>query len=137
MHRVRLLLAWIMMVAVPLQGFAAATMMLCGQASGHVAAASVQAHEHGPSHGNAHGLAQGHAHGNEASAHHGDGPHDGDSHGGVLHKCGVCASCSHAVAITESIHTPGVAIPPQQRIAEPLVVVVFRPVPLPDKPPRA
>jgi hypothetical protein len=128
MRRVRLFLAWIMMVAVPLQGFAAATMLLCGQAPGHGAAASAHAHEARPAHGHGHG---------EQAASHQDAGHEADSQGGMLHKCGVCASCSHAVAITESLHTPGVAIPPQQRIAEPLVVVVFRPVPLPDKPPRA
>ena len=53
------------------------------------------------------------------------------------HKCGVCASCCHAVAITSTPRAVAIAALPQADAAEPFVLIHPRASPVPDKPPRA
>ncbi len=131
MSRIRLLLAWLVLAAIPLQGFAAASMLFCGMGSGHQPAPQVQAqagehHDHA-SHGHGHVVA-------EKAAQ----PADGQAQlPDASHKCGVCAACSHSVAITQTPRVLALAPPPQAQASEPFVLIHPRPSTVPDKPPRA
>lgn len=142
MPRFRLLLAWLLMAALPLQGWAAASMLFCGPAQ----RAAVQAHAQVPADAGHHGMrADTHAAHHEGTvgghAHpHADpsAPHDtaaGD--GSASHACGVCAACCHAVALAQTPHWPAVQPVPAAEPAEPLTAVLARASPVPDKPPRA
>jgi hypothetical protein len=131
MSRFRLLFAWLVLAALPLQGFAAASMLYCGM---------------GPLHG---AQEQTEVNGNAASDH----DHATHTHTGVAkvektadsksqlpdssHKCGVCASCCNAVAITTTALPVAIASLPQTDAAEPFVLIHPRASPVPDKPPRA
>lgn len=131
MSRIRLLFAWLVLAAIPLQGFAAASMLYCGM---------------GPLHG-----AQQQTQVNRMAA--GEHDHSAHSHTGVAkveknadsksqlpdssHKCGVCASCCNAVAITATPRPVALAALPQTGAAEPFVLIHPRASPVPDKPPRA
>ena len=131
MLRIRLLFAWLVLAAIPLQGFAAASMLYCGLGSGHGAQVQSQ-----PATNDHHDHADGaHSHLNvgksEKSA--GDEVQLPDS----SHKCGVCASCGHSAAMTETPRSLAVTLMPQSLAVAPSVVIHPRPSPVPDKPPRA
>jgi hypothetical protein len=133
MSRIRLILAWLVMAALPLQGFAAASMLFCG---GGPAARASQAHGHAshPGHGDhAHHAAapsdSGHDHAAHADAKAGD-----DKQG---HACAVCASCCQVVAVNSFEPSPQVTAPPGAQPPHPHVRVATRTATLPDKPPRA
>lgn len=128
------LLAWIVMFAIPVQGFAAASMLFCGQGTGHHAQAAEHKHPAGtPAHDHA-------QHQPEFKPALDQGPvklGDGKSALDLMHKCSVCASCCNAVALPQSalILTPD--LPLQADPAEPLMAAYSRPLLVPDKPPRA
>lgn len=127
MSRLRLLFAWLVLAAIPLQGFAAASMLFCGMAPGHHAQAQAQAtvhHDHA-----AHSHAQVVKTGKAADAK----SKVPDS----SHQCGVCASCCHSAAIVETPRLLAPAPLPQAEVAAPFVAIDLRPSPVPDKPPRA
>ena len=131
MLRIRLLFAWLVLVAIPLQGFAAASMLYCGMGSGH--GAQVQSQPAASAH---HDHANGdhsHAKLEKAEKSVDDKAQLPDS----SHKCGVCASCGHSAAMTETPRSLAVTLLPQARAAAPLVLIHLRPSPVPDKPPRA
>jgi hypothetical protein len=97
---VRIALMWLLALAVPAQGFAAASMLNCGP--GHHGALKVHAHDHGPgeatqhSHDNA-GHVDWHAQGfAERST---DGAEAPAAHGVVKVSCSACASCCTAAAL--------------------------------------
>lgn len=128
------LLAWIIVFAIPLEGLAAASMLFCGQGTGH------------------HGQAAGHQHpaGTPAHDHAQHQPEvqpaidlgavklgDGKSVPDLMHKCSVCASCCNAVAIPQAALLVPPDLPSQSSTGEPLTVVHSRPLLVPDKPPRA
>jgi hypothetical protein len=138
MSRFRLLLAWLVMVAVPLQGLGAASMLFCGMGAYHdpaqvTAARSTQI----------------------MGGEHVDGRHDHSRHTHVAevqvnenvdidqkvphpaHKCSVCASCCHSAAIAELPQLVAVAPVPQAGLIEPFLLIDARPSQVPDKPPRA
>ena len=133
MARFRLLLAWLVLAALPLQGFAAASMLFCGmEQAGHAHAAGpvrgAVAHDH---------AAHSHATANHAvsDVHSGDAGKAGQDQ--QAHACATCMSCCHVVAI-------GVFEPLQQATAapgaepsSPLVRIATRATSVPDKPPRA
>ena len=143
MSRIRLLLAWLLMATIPLQGLAAASMLFCGmevqdmpvqaQATVHTVAvtrAPAGAHDHSQHDHSRHGKA--------APAKAVKTP--GDIAGKLpdtSHKCPVCASCCSLVAITEFPPLALVAPASQAELAEPFVLIHARPLPVPDKPPRA
>ncbi len=125
MIRVRLFLAWLLLAALPLQGLAAASMALCQQ--GHDAVASAPAAGH-------HGAAHDHDGAAAADSHdHQDQANDADAD----HRCMVCGTACHAVAIaSEPVHwLPAPA--PRAPLDEAFVRIASRPAPVPDKPPRA
>lgn len=123
MSRLRILIAWLVMAAVPLQGLAAATMAFCG-GEHHRQPAQVSAAEAG-----AHRHADGTTHEHTAAA--------AKALPDTNHKCGVCASCCNGVAIAQSIYSAAFVPLPQAELAEPFVLIHAPPSQLPDKPPRA
>jgi hypothetical protein len=138
MPRFRLILAWLMMAALPLQGWAAASMLYCGPAQ----RAAVQAQAQVPAAGSDHGMQAAH-HGTDAGSpahHHADttAADDSDAAGdGADHTCGVCAACCHGVALAQTPHWAAMPPAPGADLAEPLAAVLARASPVPDKPPRA
>jgi hypothetical protein len=136
MSHLRLVIAWLLMAAIPLQGLAAATMAFCaGEHHGQPAQVAAEAgvHKH----------AEGVTHDHSAAA---TEAKDSGTSGQALasralpdagHKCGVCASCCYSVAIAQSTHWPAFVPLPQAELAEPFVLIHAPPSQLPDKPPRA
>ena len=132
MVRFRLVLAWLVMFAIPLQGIAATTMLFCagGPAHHHAQLQSAPHHASGAEHDHAtHQHAQ-------AKAGDVDSPAATMQLPAQTHKCGVCASCCHSVAIAEGFHPLTFAALPQTDPPESFVPVHSRPAVVLDKPPR-
>lgn len=134
MSRLRLFLAWMIMAAIPLQGFAAASMFFCKgdhhtQASSQAAvpslAAAAGAHDHA-THSHPAGLEATKAADQAADAELPD----------AAHKCGACASCCHSLAIAGFPQWPAFAPFPQAGLAEPFLLIHAAPSQVPDRPPR-
>jgi len=144
MMRIRLFLACLLLVALPLQGALAASMRLCMPEAGTTAASGGQAIPHT--------LRAGHDPAAAAHAAHADGVHGnrataaGDDAASasasttpadIQHRCDICAACAHAAALSS---TPApVAMPAlsQSPAALPPARIDMRGLPVPDKPPRA
>ena len=123
MARLRMFLACLLLIAIPLQGLAAASMLFCDSDSRQ---ASVE-HDHAM-----------HQHAGHDQVQADDNEQPGDS---VVadsgHTCSVCAACCHSAAISETPQVPAFSPVYQTVWAQPLVLVHSRPSPVPDKPPRA
>lgn len=118
MTLLRPLLVWLMVLALPLQGLAAATMLNCATAHGVAVAAhddAGQAHDHGQDHD------QVHDHGAMTAA-HGDTPGDGHA---LDHKCSACAACHASIGLPAAL-----PLLPDFDVAE-----VHAPVPVSGVPP--
>ena len=129
----RTLLLWLVLFAVPFQGYAAATMAFCvSDLPQSVATESAQV---GPSHGTAHDHVQ-HQH----SAVNVDNAHDHQDHvssdNDGVHKCGMCGAC-HAVALLSSPKAIEVVVLPPAELTEPFSAVAILAPGVLDKPPRA
>ena len=123
----RLLVAWLLMAALPLQGLAAATMLHCDQAIAAVAAAAHEDHGAHADHGHHQAEApDGHA------ADHADAATASDAD----HKCPICALCQ-VMAVPQSTPILPWADPPSAELPQPCVPALTRAPPRPDKPPRA
>lgn len=131
----RIAFAWLLAVALPIQGYAAQTMLLCGPANHHSSVMNehtAQGHEHaGMAHDDAAAHADAEMSAGAADAH--KTPSDKAGHAG---KCSVCSSCCNAAAITTSLVSFAVAPPdlpevPTVKIAHDRVVVGGL-----DRPPR-
>ena len=132
MIRLRFLMLWLLMAAVPLQGLAAASMLYCGMGAQHGAAHSMAAADSPVPNPTSHDHE--HDHGAMAKA---EKSADGQQQlPGAEHECSVCAACSNAVAITTVASKVGAMPLPQAELAEPSVLIQRRPAPVPDKPPR-
>lgn len=135
MSRIRLILAWLLMAAVPLQGWAAATMLFCGPMQpavhAHAHEATAQAHHHA--------VDADHHQGTHAApdAHDDGAPGHSQATGDESHTCSACAACSHGTALAQSQLPAAVFDLPRAELAEPLVAIAALPTPVPDKPPRA
>lgn len=132
MFALRLLLAWLIIAAVPLQGFAAASMAFCkgdhhaptSSRDAERGTARISTHEH-PSH--SHGVET------QAEKTQSTAAKVPDS----AHKCGVCSSCCYSFGIAQRVHWPSPSPAPQPALAEPFLVILTTPSSVPDKPPRA
>jgi len=138
MVRLRLLLAWLLMAALPLQGFAATSMLSCG-------IGTLQAQAIGAS------QTSSHSHQVQETMHHEHSSDDhasSGSHGKATtdmkqgvpdsgHKCSICTACCNSVAIVELDLVITASPAPQTKLAEPFVLILARATPVPDKPPRA
>lgn len=135
MSILRLVIAWLVMAALPLQGIAAASMLFCEQAA-HATVSQPSGHDHAS-----------HGHGDEGSAEaeqsaeqgaeQTDGSQGKSGLAGDGHACPICASCCNLVALTEA---PILSLAPDSPEAQPLqgpARVFTRHAPTPDKPPRA
>lgn len=136
MKRLRLLLAWFLLAAVPLQGFAAASMLFCGNGSAHAAveALAQQAEIVGldGADGHDHGV---HRHAPDSSV---DPALDGAAPAEAgAHSCSVCAACCQGVALLNLPVVLPVLAAPRIDSAEPFVLIAALPSSVPDKPPRA
>ena len=138
MPRFRHLLLCLMMLALPLQGFASASMLFCGMGLSLEAKYGQQL---------------------ETNHHHVTDPasvaqHDHSKHGKVVklvkqspedvkqlpdsaHTCGVCASCCGVVALAEFPWTVQAQALPSTDLPEPFVQIRAVPSRLLEKPPRA
>ncbi len=132
----RYLLLCLVMLALPLQGFAAASMLYCGIGIGH--------------HSEALAIGEGVSHNAEIDLN--SNHHEVDEHGATetskqspvdhkqssssTHKCGICAACCCVIAMSEFAPTVGVQSAPQADLPEPFVLIDSHPSRLPEKPPR-
>lgn len=134
-------LLWLMMLAVPVQGFAAASMLYCGMGTEHGA---MESQSMPASH---HMAAQAvHMDHGEDSIHDKVGLVDGqadqahDMSGKVpdsTHKCGVCAACCNLIGIAEFPSLMTSAISPPAQYLEPLAQSYAAPLRLLERPPRS
>jgi len=137
MSRFRHLLLCLMMLALPLQGFAAASMFYCGMGAGYdVKTTHV---ETGASrHQMVEAMGMQHDHEKHTSA---EGARQSPDSQKQLpdssHKCGVCATCCSVIAITDFVTTVEVQSSPKADLVEPFVLIHSVPSRFPEKPPRA
>jgi hypothetical protein len=141
MARLRMLLAWLLLLAIPLQGLAAASMMYCGPAPQAAQAHQLQsAHEHEHGHGHdadaTSASAYYHAKHDQVASDAGQHPAGTSSAADGDHKCSLCAACQ-VVGISDSPHTSAFSAAPQIPWVESFIPVHSRPTAVPDKPPRA
>ena len=138
MIRFRYLLLCLMMLALPLQGFAAASMLYCGAGTSHDAK-TAHAEISSSHHQMGDGMGLQHHHDEQSPTPHADKQPSGDQKHlpDSSHKCGVCAACSSAIAIVDFPLTVEVQLPPKADLAEPFVRIHAVPSRLPEKPPRA
>ncbi|MEJ5989084.1 hypothetical protein WG902_03720 [Ramlibacter sp. PS3R-8] len=145
MSVLRLVIAWLVMATLPLQGFAAASMLFCDQAA-HATGSQSQPHGHDHA---AHGYGEAHDHASHLHASdagvqpdsklsqaQGETAQAGSGTVDDGHGCPICASCCNLVALSETF-TPSldVATPMSQPLQE-AARVFTRHAPTPDKPPR-
>lgn len=136
MANLRAILLWLMMLAVPFQGYAAAAMAFCAPEPAQMAAGA--AHDHSQ-HGHASPQSAEHHHANVS----GD---DGEDHRvaqgtqddatDTFHKCGNCAAC-HSVGMMPTLRTSLLHGLPQADLAEPFLAMATVSPRVPHKPPRA
>ncbi|QPF74133.1 hypothetical protein G8A07_15235 [Roseateles sp. DAIF2] len=97
----RLMLAWLLAMALPLQGYAAHALMLCGPAHHQSPLVTTQAHATMDHQGH-----EGHDSAEHGAQHHAT-PDSGDEEqaqpGGHAGACSVCASCCNAAALVTSL----------------------------------
>lgn len=116
-----------------MQGFAAASMVFCkGE---HHAAASGQATVPGLAKRGGHDHAS-HSHGVALQGDNADHAADAQLPDSA-HKCGVCASCCHNLAVPQSLPWPSFSPPSQAELAEPFLLILSTPTTVLDKPPSA
>ena len=129
MLMLRILFAWLLIVAVPMQGFAAASMLMCdmGEQHQHTAQAG-EPHDHTAMHDHMGGADPSRIHAAEPAP---DASPDAD------HTCSICAACCNGMALVGLNHLVAMAPAPQAKLAEPFLLVHTLPAPVPDKPPRA
>lgn len=141
MSILRLIVAWLLMAALPMQGFAAATMQFCDQAA-HSTAQQRPSHDHASPDHAAHGHGSHHAVADQAGAgvDLDQGGHDGPATASAPsdgHACPICASCCNLVALSDA---PSLRLDEARPLPPPLqgpTRVTSREAPAPDKPPRA
>ena len=145
MPRLRLILSWLIFLALPLQGLAAASMQWCGPVLGELAQHALAGHAVG--HGAGHDAG---GHPADLSAHvpadHGDGDggaspigfsDPGASGASGHHGCTVCAFCVHGLAAGDGGGARLAGPVPEVLPGWTQVPLASPSLPVPDKPPRA
>jgi hypothetical protein len=120
-------LAWILVLALPLQTLAAATMLHCAAGSAPQAAAAMPEHA-----GHSAAAAHGQAADNHAGMQHDDGTAAEDAH-----QCSACAACVAGAALPSSVVTRTPPVPASEEAIAPLLReanVVLAPL---ERPPRS
>jgi hypothetical protein len=138
MSRLRLLLAWLVMAALPLQGFAAASMLFCGmEQTARVSEAGDRHDSHRHSDAASSASAHDHAaHGHASKADSGSGKTAKSGQDKQGHACPVCASCCQVVAVGGFEAFPQTSAPPGAGPTAPIFRVQTRTATVPDRPPR-
>lgn len=135
----RILLTWLLLAALPLQGFAGATTLLCGPAhhgavasatggpggDGHPAAIDGDRHHH--DHASTHRVNEGEA----------DAAVAAQALQGTGHSCSLCSAACHGLGIASQPAQVALASAPRVPLDEAFQRLASRPAPVPDKPPRA
>lgn len=132
MSVLRAFLLWALMLAVPFQGYAAASMLQCAPGPSRPAAAKVPLAHAAPDH---HAHAQHAAASADAGATHGAHDH-ASADGKAAHSCGTCGIC-HAVALIGMPQLLASGDLPPADLAEPAHAIATRAPRVLDKPPRA
>ena len=147
MSTLRLVLAWLVMAALPPHGIAAASMLFCEKAAHSTVAQPAGGHDHAAHGHGANGDHASHSHDGDAPAkteqpsklggYDADGPQGGAGLVDDGHACPVCASCCNLVALSE---TPTLVLSGDSPESHPVrgpARMLTRHAPTPDKPPRA
>lgn len=139
MSRLFTFLLWLTMLALPMQGFAAASMQYCGKGAGHTVFQAPTGHETRHVHSDASSEVGDHAMHAEATqvANAEQSPDQQINLPDATHKCGVCASCCNLVGMTTTIRTVAVHAPFSAGYIEHSAPIYSIPSALPEKPPRA
>src|SRR4030095_2108507 len=136
MVRLRALLLWLMMLAVPSQGYAAVAMTFCAPDPAQFGA--VVMHDHSQ-HDHASPQDAEHHHLVNVSADNGadhHAPQGAQDQSEAFHKCGNCAAC-HSVGMMPALGTFVLQGLPQADLAEPFHAMATISPSVPHKPPRA
>lgn len=121
------------MAAVPLQGFAAASMAFCKGDDHAGVSGQATVPELAKSGGHDHAS---HSHGVALQGDNADHAADAQLPDSA-HKCGVCASCCHSLAVAQQVHWPSFSPASQAELAEPFLPILSTPTTVLDKPPSA
>jgi hypothetical protein len=139
---IRRFLSWLLMLAIPLQGIAASTMLLCGPSLDRQQVAVEAVHDHhaphdGASAAHSHDRHHADADADAADTAAGSGTHSPASADHPKAKCSVCASCCSGVAIVATPLTT--AVSEQHESYTVFLATDFEPVFIagPEKPPRS
>jgi hypothetical protein len=138
MSRFRHLLLCLMMLALPLQGFAAVSMLYCGMGAGHdVKAAQMEMRSSHHQKADAVGMQHDHEKQETTAQVAKQSPDSQKQLPDSSHKCGVCAACCSVIAIADFPQSVEVQSSPKADLADPFVLINAAPPSLPEKPPRA
>lgn len=137
--RFRIVLTWLLLLALPLQGFAAATMINCGPNHHRMMAVAMaevtEAHEHATGEQHHHGMGVAADH-HEVASNDGDAPSVHHLDKLMKFKCSACAACCMGAAMP----TAAVTFEPLPPAVAPATYVPTSHVGFvadgPDKPPR-
>lgn len=120
MSHLRLLVVWLLLATLPLQGFAARSLLFCLQPPGNSHQQSAPAgHHHHAEPGQAHASTE-----------------EPDAATAAAHECGACAACCHAVAAVQSALSGTDSLPRATGSPEPHLRIASPASRRPDKPPR-
>ena len=136
MLRFRTLLLWLMMLVLPIQGFAAASMLFCGVGasnSPNLVLVSPAMEHHAADDNSVQHKHFSRMEVNDTSA---QLPHVQKHFTDVTHKCGICTACCSAVWIHDLPVSAAFTAPPPADLAEPVVSIRVVTSRLPEKPPR-
>lgn len=134
---------WLIALALPIQGVAAATMLHCGATPAQQPASAHEGHSHHHQHGShAYGGASAAAH-DEGGHHHADPSPVDDAASAVSHhhaggksSCSACASCCSAAALPAMPIVLASQTPAEPVFAIPRLPVVVFLTDGPERPPR-
>ena len=139
MHaRLRLLVTWLILAALPLQALAAASMLLCQPAEAALADRVGQSapDTHHAAHPDADHAVHAASHSVDgASLHVGDPQACDNMH--ADHQCSICSLCGHAMALVAATAAPHARQVPHVPLVGLTPRIDSLGHPVPDKPPRA
>jgi len=126
----KILIVWVLLLALPLQGFASATICCCASAT------SPAQHDHGTAYDADHHASAAQVH----DQHRVIGLHDGHHHPTNHHaaKCSTCGTCGSCLSMAPSVMT-ALPAPSSQSLTAPSDQHILPSVDLalPERPPRA
>lgn len=138
MSRLRAIVVCLLMLALPLQGFAAAAMVACGLPARANAAGTMHhdMHDMTAATADSHAAAAQHSHGDMKAQGHASSHDAQGSQLGADHKCSVCSVCHSAALLDMPLIAEAHPLPDARPAPVPRAMASLVPT-LPDKPPRA